>query len=125
MIIVNVSGPGNWPAYCEVGKKQSPINFNVTGNKVMKTRPFQFGHYGDVPASSYFLNNGTGVKFEIKGVSPKRLPQVRNFVRNCVESKWIAMPPPRRPLRNIIAHEWERRRNWFHAYEGSMLMRLA
>jgi hypothetical protein len=69
-------GPDNWPAYCTRGKKQSPIDFNLTGNEVVRVDKLKFDHYGDIPASSYFLNNGTGVKFYPKGVKAMKLPQV-------------------------------------------------
>jgi len=69
-------GPANWPGACTTGRKQSPINLNVTGNKVERAEPFRFHKYGNVPPTSFVGNKGKNVKFEIKDVAAKDMPQV-------------------------------------------------
>ena len=75
-------GPANWPGACTTGRKQSPINLNVTGNKVERAEPFRFHKYGNVPPTSFVGNKGKNVKFEIKDVAAKDMPQVRDFICN-------------------------------------------
>ena len=74
---VILSGPSAWPGACLTGKKQSPINLNVTGNRVRRAEPFAFRRYGDVPATSFVSNKGKNVVFDIRNVSADDMPQVR------------------------------------------------
>ena len=71
------AGPSKWPGACLTGRKQSPINLNLTGNRVMRAEPFSFLHYGNIPSTSYVSNKGKNVKFEIRDVAANDMPQVR------------------------------------------------
>ena len=62
--------------WCEIGKKQSPINLNLTGYTVKRAEPFSFLHYGDIPSTTYVSNEGGNVLFEIRDVDAKDMPQV-------------------------------------------------
>ena len=72
----HTAGPAHWPGVCTTGRKQSPVNFDLTGNKVKRADPFSFARYGDVPPTSYVGNKGKNVKFEIKKVAAEDMPQV-------------------------------------------------
>ena len=73
-----LSGPSAWPGACLTGKKQSPINLNVTGNRVRRAEPFAFRRYGEnVPPTSVVSNTGKNVVFSIRNVTADDMPQVR------------------------------------------------
>ena len=69
-------GPSNWPGACSTGRKQSPINLNLTGYTVKRAEPFNFINYGNIPSTSIVGNKGKNVKFEIKDVAADDMPQV-------------------------------------------------